>query len=96
VADHRRDDLEPFPVPLPDGGLLMKLCDAGDFIAKPPEREHDKPEPQIAVKDHLVRVASGHETADPDRSQSTSSGKAPRQSATAKDSGLRQPNLPFG
>ena len=29
------------PIPLPDGGELRTLRDAGNFIAKLPKREHD-------------------------------------------------------
>jgi len=56
VSDHWRDDLEPFPVPLPSGGMLVTLRDAGNFIAKLPRRQHDKPEWQLAAKD-LMRAA---------------------------------------
>ena len=59
MADHRHHELEPFPAPLPDGGMVVTLRDAGDFIAKLPKRQHDKPEWQLAAKD-LMRAAAGH------------------------------------
>jgi hypothetical protein len=31
------------PIPLPHGGDLRALRDAGNFIAKLPKREHDAP-----------------------------------------------------
>jgi hypothetical protein len=59
VADHWNDEFEPWPIPLRDGGELSTLRQAGDYIAKLPKREHDRPEWQIAVKD-LMRAATGH------------------------------------
>jgi hypothetical protein len=44
---------------MPDGGTLVTLRDAGNFIAKLPKREPDKPEWQLAAKD-LTRAAAGH------------------------------------
>jgi hypothetical protein len=59
MADHWHDDLEPWPVPLPEGGMLVTLRDAGDYIGKLPKREQSKPEWQLATQD-LLRAASGH------------------------------------
>ena len=53
------DELEPFPVPLPDGGELVTLRDAGDYIARLPKAVHDRREWLIAVRD-LMRAAQGH------------------------------------
>ena len=58
-TDHWHDDLEPWPVPLPDGGELVTMRDAGDFIARLSKREQSKPEWQPATQD-LLRAASGH------------------------------------
>ena len=59
MAEHWNDDLEPLPVPLPDGGHLTTLREAAEFIAKLPKREQKRPEWQSAVRD-LLRAASGH------------------------------------
>jgi hypothetical protein len=59
TSDHWDDELDPYPVPLPDGGELVTLRDAGDFIAKLPKREQSKPEWQSATRD-LLRAAKGH------------------------------------
>jgi len=58
-ADHWNDELEPRPVRLPDGGELVTLRDAGDYIARLPKPEHDRDEWQIAVRE-LLRAAKGH------------------------------------
>jgi hypothetical protein len=48
MADHWHDDLDPSPVPLPDGGELVTLRDAGDYIARLSKREQSKPEWRLA------------------------------------------------
>src|SRR4051794_40318308 len=59
MADHWNDHLEPRPVRLPGGRELVTLRDAGDYIAKLPKREQNKPEWQWAVR-QLLRAAQGH------------------------------------
>lgn len=44
------------PIPLPDGGRLVTLQDAGTHIAKLPKSEHEAPEWQAAVE-ALILVA---------------------------------------
>ena len=44
------------PIPLPDGSELRILCDAGNYIAILPKREHDAPAWQAAIQ-ALMRVA---------------------------------------
>jgi hypothetical protein len=58
VTDSWDDEFD-WPIPLPGGGELVTFHDAGDYIAKLPKREHDKPEWQLAIKD-LMRAAAGH------------------------------------
>jgi len=58
LADHWHDEFD-WPIPLPGGGELVTFRDAGDYIAKLPEREHGKPKWQLAVQD-LMHAADGH------------------------------------
>jgi hypothetical protein len=59
TSDNWDDDLDPFPVPLPDGGILVTLRDAGRYIEALPKAEHDRPEWQTAIHD-LMRASAGH------------------------------------
>jgi hypothetical protein len=38
------------PIPLPDGGEIVTLREAGDFIMKLPRREHDQEHWQVATR----------------------------------------------
>jgi hypothetical protein len=57
-SDHWSVEFD-WPIPLPGGGELVTFRDAGDYIAKLPKREHNKPEWQLAIRD-LMRAAAGH------------------------------------
>lgn len=46
------------PIPLPDGGLLASLRDAGSYITKLPKTEHDAREWQTAM--HVLIEAADH------------------------------------
>jgi hypothetical protein len=59
MADHWDDLLEPIAVRLADGGELVTLRDAGEYINALPKREQDKPEWQYAVR-QLLRAAERH------------------------------------
>jgi hypothetical protein len=50
------------PIPLPDGGQLKTLRDAGHYIAKLPKREHDAPEWQAAMRALMLVVEKGGPT----------------------------------
>jgi hypothetical protein len=50
------------PVPLPDGGELRTLRDAGNFIAKLPKAEHDAPEWETAIRALMLVVEHGGDT----------------------------------
>lgn len=52
------DDKFDWPIPLPGGGELVTFRDAGDYIAKLPKREHDKPQWQLPIKDLMRRASS--------------------------------------
>jgi hypothetical protein len=56
VADFWDDEFDG-PIPLPDGGELVTLRDAGAYIDKLPRKAHDRPEWQLAVKE-LMRAAT--------------------------------------
>lgn len=45
------------PIPLPDGGRLVTLQDAGTYITKLPKSEHMAPEWQVAME-ALILVAT--------------------------------------
>ena len=44
------------PVPLPDGGEITTLREAGEYITDLPAKEHDKPHWQTAMR-HLMSAA---------------------------------------
>jgi hypothetical protein len=48
-------------IPLPDGGELVTLKDAAEYITALPKREHDAPEWQDAMR-ALLLVAKGGQT----------------------------------
>ena len=50
------------PIPLPDGGELCTLRDAGTYISKLPKREHDAPAWRTAVKTLLLVAEHGGDT----------------------------------
>jgi len=55
-------------IPLPRGGELRTLHDAGTFIAKLPKRKHDAPEWQVAMRAaHARRRARRANAAGADR-----------------------------
>jgi hypothetical protein len=56
LADFWDDEFD-WPIPLPAGGELVTLRDAGAYIDKLPKRVHDRPEWQLAVKE-LMRAAT--------------------------------------
>jgi hypothetical protein len=58
MSDNWDDEFD-WSIPLPSGGELVTFRDAGDYIAKLPKRDHDRPEWQLAIKD-LMRAAAGH------------------------------------
>ncbi len=45
------------PIPLPDGGQLVTLRDAGTYIARLPKAVHDSARWQLAISD-LIRAAT--------------------------------------
>jgi hypothetical protein len=47
------------PIPLPGGGKLRTLRDAGNFIAKLPKREHDAPAWLAAIRALMLVVEHG-------------------------------------
>jgi hypothetical protein len=53
VAGHAPSTI---PSPLPDGGQLITLRDAANYITKLPKAEHDAPEWQAAIE-ALILVA---------------------------------------
>jgi hypothetical protein len=50
------------PIPLPDGGELRTLRDAGNYIAKLPKREHDAPAWQAAIQALMLVAERGGDT----------------------------------
>jgi hypothetical protein len=50
------------PIPLPDGGELGTLRDAGNFIAGLPKREHDTPAWLAAIQVLMLVVEHGGDT----------------------------------
>jgi len=50
------------PIPLPDGGELRTVRDAGNFIAKLPKREHDAPAWLAAIQALMLVVEHGGDT----------------------------------
>jgi hypothetical protein len=50
------------PIPLPDGGELRTLRDAGNYIAKLPKREHDAPAWLAAIQALMLVVEHGGDT----------------------------------
>ena len=50
------------PIPLPDGGQLKTLRDAGHYIAKLPKAEHGAPEWQAAIRALMLVVEKGGPT----------------------------------
>jgi hypothetical protein len=50
------------PIPLPRGGELVTLRDAGKFIANLPKREHDAPEWLTAIEALVLVVEGGGDT----------------------------------
>ena len=62
MARHREmadfwDELFDDPIPLPEGGKLITLRDARDYIARLPKTLHDSDRWQLAIKD-LMRAAT--------------------------------------
>jgi hypothetical protein len=53
------------PIPLPGGGELRNLRDAGNYISKLPKAEHDAPAWQAAMAALLLEVEHGEAGADP-------------------------------
>ena len=49
-------------IPLPKGGELQTLRDAGNFIAKLPKREHDAPEWRAAIQALMPVATHGGDT----------------------------------
>jgi hypothetical protein len=58
MGNGRFDD----PIPLPDGGELVTLEDAGAYITKLPKAEHEAPEWQAAAEALLLVATSGGPT----------------------------------
>ena len=56
---HRRFD---DPIPLPGGGGLRTLRDAGNYIAKLPKREHDAPSWRAAIQALMLVAEHGGDT----------------------------------
>jgi hypothetical protein len=50
------------PIPLPDGGELVTLEDAGTYITKLPKAEHEAPEWQAAMQALILVATSGGPT----------------------------------
>ena len=50
------------PIPLPDGGQLKTLRDAGNYIAKLPKREHGSAEWQAAIEALMLVAEKGGPT----------------------------------
>jgi hypothetical protein len=50
------------PIPLPDGGDLRTLSDAGNYIAKLPKREHNAPAWLAATQALMLVVERGGDT----------------------------------
>jgi hypothetical protein len=50
------------PIPLPDGGELHSLCDAGNYIAKLSTRQHDAPAWQAAIQALMLVAEHGGDT----------------------------------
>jgi hypothetical protein len=50
------------PIPLPGGGDLRTLRDAGNYISKLPEREHDVPAWLAAIQALMLVVEPGGDT----------------------------------
>jgi hypothetical protein len=50
------------PLPLPGGGELRTLRDAGNYIAKLPKREHDAPAWRAAIEALMLVVEHGGDT----------------------------------
>ncbi len=50
------------PIPLPDGGELRTLRDAGQFIASLPKRTHDSPAWEAAIEALMLVVEHGGPT----------------------------------
>jgi len=50
------------PIPLPDGGRLVTLHDAGTYITKLPKAEHPAPEWQAAMEALILAAELGGPT----------------------------------
>jgi hypothetical protein len=50
------------PIPLPDGGELRTLRDAGNFIAKLPKREHDTAAWRATIEALMLVAEHGGDT----------------------------------
>jgi hypothetical protein len=50
------------PVPLPGGGELRTLRDAGNYISKLPKREHDAPPWLAAIQALMLVIEHGGDT----------------------------------
>jgi hypothetical protein len=50
------------PIPLPHGDHLATLADAGAYITKLPEAEHDAPEWQVAMEALILIAENGGPT----------------------------------
>jgi hypothetical protein len=53
------------PIPLPGGGELRTLRDAGNYIAKLPKREHDTPGWRAGIQALMLVVEHGGDTVVP-------------------------------
>jgi len=50
------------PIPLPDGRMLVKLIDAGNYITTLPKADHTEPEWQAAMEALILVVELGGPT----------------------------------
>jgi hypothetical protein len=50
------------PIPLPDGGELRTLRDAGNFLAKLPKKDHDAPAWRAAIEALMLVAEHGGDT----------------------------------
>jgi len=50
------------PIPLPNGGTLITLRDAANFITKLPKREHDAPAWHTAIEALMLVAEHGGDT----------------------------------
>ena len=54
------------PIPLPDGGEITTLREAGEYVTALPAKEHDKPHWQTAMQhmidEHKITPGSGKST----------------------------------